>query len=281
LDASLAWVATDANNGFGETPIGQAALVRDSGPNGLGLTFVESPWLEQGETITETIIYALRYSFDAEQIPFIGGDYGSFAIAGSATQFLEASITRYTTLGCDNPNQFGLCPGDNPMAGIKVDGVGNSNGTNFNGGSPGSNLLYLPLAPTPEFRLQASLRWFYGNHTAQLTGNWHSSVTNINIAWDEVKARGLLSDSEALQPESDVCSRQPSYVCSFQGLLRWDLSYTYNKPDFMGANNLNVNLAVRNVFDELPDPKTLPGGFNGYLDSIMGRTAYVRVTMSL
>lgn len=278
LGAALSWVATDANNGGGERAIGQSALVRDGGPNSLGLTLVETPWLEQGATITETIIYALRYSFDAEQIPFIGGDFGSFAVAGSATQFLEASIQRYKSIGCESPSEWGICPGDNPMAGISIDGVGNSNGSNFNG--PG-NLLYLPLAPTPEFRVQASLRWFYGNHTAQMTGNWHSSVTNLNIAWDEQRERGLLSDSEAAFEESRRCSQQPSFVCSFQGLLRWDFSYTYNKPDFMGTNNLNVNVAIRNVFDELPDPKTLPGGFNGYLDSIMGRTGYVRVTMSL
>jgi len=280
LTATLNWVDSVANDGFGETPIGQSALVRDRGVNGLGLTFVETPWLEQGEQVTETIIYALRYSFDAEQIPLIGGNYGGFAVSASLTQMLEQSLKRYTSIGCDAPNVFNICPGDNPMAGITVDGVGNSNGTNFNGGTPGSNQLYLPLAPTPEFRLNASLRWFYGNHTAQLVGKWHDEITNINIAWDAVRERGLLSAAEALRPQEEVCSQQPSYVCGFESQWTFDVSYTYQMEDFFGTA-LNVNLAIRNVLDKMPTPKTLPGGFNGYLDNIMGRVGYLRLSMSL
>jgi len=193
---------------------------------------------------------------------------------------LEQSLKRYTSIGCDSPNVYNICPGDNPMAGITVDGVGNSNGTNFNGGTPGSNQLYLPLAPTPEFRLNASLRWFYGNHTAQLVGKWHDEITNINIAWDAVRERGLLSAAEALRPQEEVCSQQPSYVCGFESQWTFDVSYTYQMEDFFGTA-LNVNLAIRNVLDKMPTPKTLPGGFNGYLDNIMGRVGYLRLSMSL
>ena len=277
LNAALSWVNTDANGGIGERALGASVLVRDRGPNGLGLTSVEDPWVQQGEQTIETMIYALRYRFDSEQVPFVGGDYGTFMFTVSATQMLEASITRYTSLGCDTPGANGLCPGDNPLAGITVDGVGNRNATSFVG--PGEG-LYSPLPPAPEFRVNLGLRWFYGNHTAQLSGRWHDSITNNNIAWDEQRDRGLLSAANAAITEKERCSQQPSVVCGFEAEHYWDVSYSYNHPDFMGAN-VNLNLAVRNIFDNRPTPKTTPAGHEGYLDNIMGRIGFARLSVSL
>lgn len=279
LNAALTWVNSVAKGGFGETGIGGSALIRDGGPNGLRLTTVDSPWVQQGRQRTETVIYALRYNFDSSDVPFLPEDFGSFTLNLSATQMLESSLTRYTATGCPDAsrNEIGLCPGDNPRAGIKINGVGNRNGTSFAG--PGEG-LYSPLPPAPEFRANMTLRWFRNNHTMSFSGNWHDSITNKNIAWDEQRERGLLSASDATIAEEDRCSRQPSFVCEFESQMYWDLSYSYNKPDFMGLN-WNVNVALRNVFDNYPTPKTMPAGYEGYLDRIMGRTAYVRFTIRL
>ena len=89
LQASIDWVATGAKGGLGESGLGNTRLVRGGGPNGLTLTQVDEPWVEQGQTTVETMIYSLRYNFDGEQIPVIGGDYGSFTVNVSITQMLE------------------------------------------------------------------------------------------------------------------------------------------------------------------------------------------------
>lgn len=279
LNAALMWVNSVAKGGFGEQGLGGSALVRGGGPNGLRLTTVDSPWVQQGRQRTETIIYALRYNFDSTDVPFLPDDFGSFTFNISATQMLESSLTRYTATTCPDAarNTIGLCPGDNPQAGIKINGVGNRNGTSFAG--PGEG-LYSPLPPTPEFRVGMTLRWFRDNHTLSLSGNWHDSITNKNIAWDEQRERNLLSAADAGIAEEDRCSRQPSFVCEIESQMYWDLSYSYNKPEYLGLN-WNVNVAFRNVFDNYPTPKTMPAGHEGYLDRIMGRTAYVRLTVRL
>ena len=279
LNAALTWVASGAQGGLGERGIGGSALTRGGGPNGLGLTTVDSPWVQQGRQRTETVIYAMRYNFDSADIPLLPDDAGSFSFNLSATQMLESSITRYTATECPDEvrNSFGLCPGDNPRAGIKINGVGNRNGTSFVG--PGEG-LYSPLPPAPEYRVNMSLRWFRDNHTLSFSGTWHDSITNKNIAWDEQRERGLLSAANAAREEEDVCSRQPSHVCEFESQMYWDLSYTYEKTDFLGLN-WHVNMALRNVFDNYPTPKTTPAGHEGYLDRITGRTAFMRVSIRL
>ena len=263
LNAARDWVASEANKGQGERSLGIARLERGGGDNGLKLTLVENPWLAQGEKRTETVIYALRYSFGADEIPIIGGDYGNFEFRLSATQYLTQSIIRWASAS------------GNLRAGINIDGVGNRNATSFVG--PGES-LYAPLPPTPEWRLNVGLRWFYSQHTVQLTGRWHDSITNLNIAWDEQRDRGLLSESEAALSEEGRCSWQPSPVCGFDSRHYWDLSYSYYRPDFMGFGYARFNVAVRNIFDTYPDPMTTPAGHEGYLDNIMGRMGFARLS---
>ncbi len=264
LNAAFDWVASGANDGAGERPLGVARLERGGGDNGLRLTLVENPWLAQGAKTTETMIYAMRYTFDAVDIPWIGGEYGNFTFLMSATQYLKQSITRWKAASL------------NPRSGIEIDGVGNRNATSFVG--PGE-ALYEPLPPTPEWRVNAGLRWFFEQHTLQVSGRWHDSVDNLNIAWDEQRDRGLLSESEAALEESGRCSWQPSPVCGFDSRHYWDVSYTYSRPDFFGFGYARLNVAIRNIFDTYPDPQTTPAGHEGYLDNIMGRMGFARLSI--
>lgn len=282
LQSALAWVNSEANNGQGERPIGNTRLERGAGPNGLRLTLVEDPWLQQGQQTTETIIYNVRYRFDAEQIPLIGGDYGRFILSLSATQFVTQEITRFKSIGCDNPDEHGLCPGDSVFAGITADGVGNNNGVIFVPGPDFFGNTFAPLPPTPEWRAKLGIRWFMGNHTAQLTGRWHQGIDNKVPTWDQFRERGLLSEADSAIDASNVCSKQPFKICTFPAVTYWDVSYTYNAPSILGSDvGLSVNVAIRNVFDTFPEPRVGFASHNPYLDNIMGRIGFLRLSVTM
>jgi len=283
--AAATWINSAANGGFGETAVGDTRLERGGGPNGLGLTLVEDPWLEQGEAKTETVIYNVRYGFDSNQLPLIGGDYGRFVLSLEATQMVTQELTRFKSLGCDAPNSFGVCPQDSPFAGIKADGLGNNNGVIFVAGPDFFGNTMAPMPPTPEWRLNVALRWFMGNHTAQLRGRWHDSITNIVTTWDQFRERGLLGgpgDGDYELAQKDNCSQQPFHICGYAAEHYWDLSYTYHKDNFMNSGmGLTANVAIRNIFDNYPKPSVGFASHNQYLDNIMGRMGFFRLTMTL
>ena len=282
LQAALNWVNTGANNGVGETPFGDTRLERGAGPNGLRLTLVEDPWLQQGEQVTESIIWSARYAFDSTQIPFVGGEYGSFAFNLTATQMLTQELTRFKSIGCDFPDEFGVCPNDSPLAGITADGLNNNNGVIFVPGPDFFGNTMAPMPPTPEWRLNMGLRWFMNDHTAQLTSRYHSGVKNIVSPWDEFRRRGLLSDADAAIPRDSVCSQQPFRICDFDSQMYWDVSYTYAKDDVKGTGiGVAVNVAIRNVFDNFPEPSVGFASHNPFLDNIMGRVGFLRLSVTM
>ena len=244
------------------------------GIDGLQLQSVDSPWGNQGEQSTTSIIYGMNYRFEAESIPFIGGDYGSFMLSLSATQMVEMSIIRFTA---DSGHAFG---------GIRVDGVGNrNNGVHY---VRDLNELYWSLPATPEWRVNANLRWFYGDHIAQLGVRWHDSLTDIMASWDEVRASGANLDGiwvngqrdQATLQEGQVCvdqDRNPQ--CGIDSRMYWDASYTYTRPDVFGLGYVSLNLAMRNIFDTKPDAMPSGVGYDTYVDNIMGRIGFARVTV--
>jgi outer membrane receptor protein involved in Fe transport len=281
-NAALSWVNSAARDGHGETPYGGTRLERGRGPNGLGLTLVEDPWLEQGRQATETLIYSLRYGFDAAQIPMVGGDYGRFTASLSATQMLTQEITRFKSIGCDKPNAQGVCPGDSPFAGITGSGLGNNNGVIFVPGPDFFGSTIAPMAPTPEWRVNLGLRWSMGDHTAQLMGRWHAGISNILTTWDAFRDRGLLTAAQAAIPQADVCSQQPFKICDFPAEWYWDVSYSYERPDVFNTNmNLHLNASIRNVFNTYPQPSVGFSSHNAYIDNIMGRIGFFRVSLKM
>ncbi len=281
--AAIAWVAR-------ETGIAGASIVR-GGIDGLELEEVGSPWLRQGSQETETLIYAARYRFDAAEIPFIGGDYGSFELGMSATQMLKLSLCRYADSdgvpgwnedGSRNPDD-----GDHQYAGICVDGVGNrNNGIHYIGQI--SDLVEV-LPATPEWRVTMNLRWFYGNHVAQLNVRWHDEVNDTLASWDPVvdagrSVSGIWVNGRQDQGDltgDDVCADQDRNPhCRIDSRHYWDVSYTYRRPDVLGFGYVSANLAMRNIFNTKPDAMPSGVGYDAYLDNIMGRMAYLRFTFA-
>ena len=286
IQAAIDWVASGAKNGQGEggTGIGNARVIRSRGDTGLGLTDVDRPWLQLGKQTTETIIYALTYSFDAEDIPVIGGDFGSFGLSVNATQLLSMRNEQYKKLpGVPDDAQH-------PLAGVEIEGVGNHNqgGGSFTIGGyndGGTAQLMDPLAPAPEFRLNLGLRWFYNDHILQLSGRWHDSVTTLNAGWDEAIEVGIITgrpnDDGVPVPESDACAHRWIWPeCKINSRHYWDVSYTYSRPDTLGFSEMQVNMAVRNIFDTYPDLALRQQGHEAYLDNIMGRQGYTSITFS-
>lgn len=268
LQAALDWVESGAREGAGESGLGDARVLRGAGDNGLGLTIVDLPWVQAGVQETDTIIYALYYSFDADELPWIGGDYGSFGVNVSATQMLKLENTLWAA------------GSGHPLAGVTVDGVGsrNQNGS-LNRGNGQEIIATMP--PTPEWRVNVGLRWFRDNHTLQLSGRWHDSVLDINTAWDEMGEAGLLSAADAAIPEEEICAHeQTNRECRIDSMDVWDLSYSYSAPDLFGFSEVHMNFAIRNMFDSMPLPHNRAAGHEPYLDNIMGRMGFSSLTFS-
>ena len=259
-----------------EMGLGGAVLIR-GGEQGLRLLEAGDPWLNQGKQTTTTMIYASRYRFDADALPWIGGDYGTFELNMSATQMLEMSMTRYAA------------GSGHLFEAITVDGVGNRNNANWPGsGSYLAGGLFSPLPPTPEWRVNAGLRWFRDNHVAQLRVRWHDELTDISASWDEVEHipgaidRSGTHNGQAIEnwTEADACTDQDrNPYCNIDSAHYWDLSYTYTQPDVMGFGYVSVNVAVRNIFNSMPDPIPSGVGHETYVDNIMGRIGFARLTV--
>ena len=260
-----------------EQGLGGANIVRDA--NGR-LTGVDEGWLNQGESRVRSIVYNMRYRFNADDIPLLDVDagMGSFEFRISATQMLEMSLQRYAL---NSGHSF---------AGIRVDGLGNRNSAAF--WRP-YNALFSPLPPTPKWRVNASLRWFRDNHTAHFGMRWHQSITDLIASWDEIVDRygpphspgnPYLSHDHGMDTtswtEDDACTDQDrNPYCRIEGRAYFDVSYTYRQPDFMGFGYVAANVAVRNVFGSNPNAFPSGVGYESYLDSIMGRQLYVRMTV--
>jgi hypothetical protein len=277
--ADLACRATAARTYITEREqgLGGATIVRDGNNK---LTGVNEGWLNQGESKVRSIVYNMRYRFDADEIPFLNldSDFGTFAARISATQMLEMSLMRY------HPRS------GHPFAGMRVDGLGNRNSAAF--WRP-YNALFSPLPPTPKLRVNGNLRWFRGNHTAQIGFRWHQEITDLIASWDEIVARYGPAHSEgnpylshdhgmhtANWVEADACTDQDrNPYCKVDSRAYWDVSYTYQQPDVLGFGYVAGNIAIRNIFES--NPKAIPSGagYESYLDSIMGRQLYLRLSV--
>ena len=281
-DAAIAWTATE--RGVGGTTIERA------GVDGLELRKVGESWVDQGRQSTTSMIYGANYRFDADRIPFIGGDYGTFEVKLSATQMLELVICRYG----DTDGESALNPDgsrnandrDHVYAEVCVDGAGyRNNGIHYIGQI--SDLVEV-LPATPEWRINSSLRWFYRNHTAQLSVRWHDEVKDTLAAWDPVKDAGhsvgsvwvnFRQDQENLTNDNVCVDQDRNPHCRIDSRQYWDVSYTYNRPDVFGLGFMRLNLAMRNIFNTRPDAMPSGVGYDVYLDNIMGRQAFVQMTL--
>ncbi len=235
LEAANEWIAQ-------ETTVTGGVIIREDGR----LVQASNAWINQGEYRTRTLIAQGGYSFEGAEIPFIGGDYGNFNMSFSMTKMLELSLTRFAA---DSGHGY---------AGLKVDGVGNRNATNFWAGSE----LGTPLPPTPEYRINLGLRWFTGPHTAQLSMRWHDSITDVSPGYDEItewtKCR-LRPDGSYTRNNGDQCSEN-EYLTDpngwnnneFSGMAVFNVDDTDDIPNFVWTEKEACIDQDRNPYCEIP-----------------------------
>jgi outer membrane receptor protein involved in Fe transport len=175
------------------------------------------------------------YRFESTQIPILGdqfGDFGDFGVRINGTYFkeYEFQLTR---------------------DGAVLNGVG---GRNDDGG--GSQ-----VPPVPRWRATGTLSWNLGDHSARLTGRYHSAVSDLNRD-GTTNARNLRGHIRAA--------------------TYWDLFYSYDWNDLFGPGRVTrFSVGFQNVFDFEPPPIEDGGGVDTNLDSPLGRLVTLRINQRL
>ena len=130
-----------------DVPSGNTGLYRNE--DGV-LSDVVSSYLNLDQNTSISYDLKMRYSFDADEIPFIGGDYGSFTANLDATFVEEFTITPDPT-SSERLNLAGQ--------------LGRNEGLQDGG--------------APRWKGSVGLRWALGNHTARLTARAFQHVKDI------------------------------------------------------------------------------------------------------
>jgi hypothetical protein len=104
--------------------------------------------------------FDITYRFEADEIPVIGGDYGSFSVGLNGTW-----VDTYEFVLTGLPDE--VCPGSTKRP--PCEGVGKRN----------DRTSVVP--PIPEWRMNARLNWGYGNHNATLTARYIDEIEEDSV----------------------------------------------------------------------------------------------------
>lgn len=196
--------------------------------------------------IWQGIDFEVKYQFDAEEIPLIGGNYGSFNASFVGT-YVD-SFTYKLTPALDE-----VCPGDagSPVADRRIgvtppcEAAGNRNDT-------------VPaIPPIPQWKINGRLAWSMGNHSATLLARYIDEVY-----------------------EDSGDPRNPDFIPS-----EWffDLTYSYDFSGFMGSDERTARLTIGgvNIFDTMPKPIFAFGAIESLVYDPRGAMWYGRLSVTL
>ena len=187
-----------------------------------------------------------RYQFEAQEIPLIGGDYGSFVVGLTAT-YVQSFQYRLS------PAADATCPGDggkelaDKLIGVMppCEAAGNRNDT-------------VPeIPPIPEWKINGRLNWTMNNHSATLLTRYIGEIY-----------------------EDSGDNRNPDFLPSE---VYFDATYSYVFTELLGdsAREARVTIGGINIFDTMPTPIFTFGAMETLLHDPRGALWYARLNLSL
>ena len=233
--------------GFALTPAGLAAF-EAAGLNNPGIQRSPNPG-RLLELITTDQINAqsmewkgfdtsVNYSFDANEIPFIGGDYGQFNAGLDATYIEAYDYTSFT--------------------GETIQGAGNR------------NYRVAAVPPTPRIKANARLAWNMNDHQVVIYGRYLSSLNSVRdgdpFSSTNPGTRGFFALLGVTNPT-------PDRIGSF---TTWDVQYSTSFDTFFDGKT-SVQLGMLNAFDRKAQPLVTLGGLETALYDPRNRTFYARL----
>lgn len=181
---------------------------------------------------------SVNYAFEADEIPFIGGDYGRFDAGFDATYVESYDFTSFV--------------------GNEIRGSGNRN----------NRVAAVP--PTPRWKANARLAWSMNNHQVTVFGRYLHGLNNVRdgdpFSSTNPGTRGFFGLLGVTNPTPDEL---PSYTT-------WDIQYS-TSFESMFDGDTSIQLGVLNAFDREPQPLVTLGGLETSLYDPRLRTYYARL----
>jgi iron complex outermembrane recepter protein len=234
-------------NGFALTPAGLAAfeaaglndprIQRSQNPGRL-LELVVTDQLNAQSMEWRGADLSVNYAFEADEIPFIGGDYGQFNAGFDATYVEAYDFTSFV--------------------GNEIKGAGNRN----------NRVAAVP--PTPRWKANARFAWNMNNHQVTVFGRYLHGINNVRdgdpFSSDSPATRGFFALLGVTNPTPDELG---SYTT-------WDVQYS-TSFDSLFDGNTSFQLGVINAFDRAPQALVTLGGLETSLYDPRLRTFYARI----
>ncbi len=120
------------------------------------------------------------------------------------------------------------------------------------------------IPPMPEWRVNGTINWFLGNHSARIRVRW-------------IDGFDLQFNSSGLQTLHGLRGGEPDV----DDITYVDLNYKYTFDGLIGDGATTVEIGANNVFDEFPDPFFNLGGLETFVHDVRGRMMYLRLNQDL
>ena len=129
-------------------------------------------------------------------------------------------------------------------------------------GSQNESIAEVP--PMPEFRVNATMNWSLGNHSALLRARW---IDGFDYSFN---SGALLAGQIAINGRSAAASM--TYI---------DANYAYTFDSLLGDRATRFEVGARNLGDRFPTPFFNLGGIETFVHDIRGRMMYIRINQEI
>jgi iron complex outermembrane receptor protein len=184
-----------------------------------------------------------NYSFQSNEIPWVGGEYGDFEVGVNATYVSAYDFTSFT--------------------GAKVEGAGKR------------NYRVAAVPSTPEWKANFRFAWHLNNHHVTAYARYLDGIDEVRdgdpFSSTSPGVRGFFALLGVTNPTPDSL---PSYTT-------WDFQYSVDLEGLIGDGNTNVQVGLLNAFDKEAQPIVTLGGLESQLYDPRGQTWYLRIRQGI